>query len=239
MRGVQRRAAPLCRANLRVDTNSSASTWQLRRTELSSRKLQFRELKSLERVIRQERRKNKSKETIEATNAVSSNRMFFGPEKETEEIIQVHCEAFVKMMQYIYGRHPHLVLNKITDSKVYMELFNLNQKYELNNRKTILDSLQKFKISRENMIYSATIANSYRGLFPEESNELLLKCLKFYLDKSDKEDLPNYETSQDTLQKLMEVGRSTLQPFGQLSGDRNIFFFRSAGTYPANLFSHS
>ena len=68
--------------------------------------------------------------------------MFFGPEKETEEMIQVHCEAFVKMMQYIYGRHPHLVLNKITESKVYMELFNLNQRYELNNRKTILDSLQ-------------------------------------------------------------------------------------------------
>ena len=164
--------------------------------------------------------------------------MFFGPEKETEEMIQVHCEAFVKMMQYIYGRHPHLVLNKITESKVYMELFNLSQKYELNNRKTILDSLQKFKISRENMIYSATIANSYRGLFPEESNELLLKCLRFYLDKPDKEDLPNYETSQDTLQKLMEVGRSTLQPFGQLSGDRNIFF-RSAGSCPSNLFSHS
>ena len=109
----------------------------------------------------------------------------------------------------------------LTDSKVYMELFALSDKYELNINKKILDSLQKFKISHENFIYSAAVSNSYRGqLQGAESTELLLKCLKFYLDTPDKE---KYETSQDILEELMEVGRSTLTPFGQLSGYRNIF----------------
>ena len=68
-----------------------------------------------------------------------------------------HCEAFLTMIRYIYAGHPPLLLNNITDSKVYMELFDLNQKYELNISKKILDSLQKFKILRENLIYSAAI----------------------------------------------------------------------------------
>ena len=111
----------------------------------------------------------------------------------------------------------------LTDSKVYMELFALSDKYELNINKKILDSLQKFKISHENFIYSAAVSNSYRGqLQGAESTELLLKCLKFYLEL-DTQNKANYETSQDILEELMEVGRSTLTPFGQLSGDRNIF----------------
>ena len=102
-------------------------------------------------------------------------------------------------------------MNNITDSKVYMELIALSEKYEINISKKILDSLQKFKISRENVLYSASVGTSYRELFPKESTGLLLKCLMFYLDTPERENLPSYESSQDTLEELMEVGRSTLQ----------------------------
>ena len=44
-------------------------------------------------------------------------RMFFGPMKETEEVIELnntYGEAFKVLIGYIYGRHPDLVLDNIT-----------------------------------------------------------------------------------------------------------------------------
>ena len=84
----------------------------------------------------------------------------------------------------------------------------------------MLPDLWEFEINRENLIYTASVANSYREL--RHSTELLMMCLKFYLnlDKTAKDSFP--ETSVDILHQLMDFGGSTLQ----LSGDLKIYFWR-------------
>ena len=61
------------------------------------------------------------------------------------------------------------------------------------------------------------VANDYRQLFVDLGTEVMMKCLKFYLDSTDK-NFPG--ATDDIVHELMEVGRSNLQ----LSGDQNPFW---------------
>ena len=93
----------------------------------------------------------------------------------------------------------------------FFELYALSDRYDILNLKTkIMDSLWELELTRENLISTATVANSYKELFVDLSTELLMMCLKFHLelDTADKENLPNQETNLDILDELMEVGRS-------------------------------
>ena len=74
-----------------------------------------------------------------------------------------------------------------------------------------MDFLWEFEINRENLIYTTAVAYSYKELFVDISTELLLMCLKFYLelDNTAKDSFP--ETSVEILHQLMEFGGSTLQ----------------------------
>ena len=142
-------------------------------------------------------------------------RMFFGPMAETKEEMEVKDtspEAFRAMINYIYTRHPDDVLKGIGCPETLLELFALADMYDILDLKTeILNSLQEFEINHENLIYTATVANSYRGFYADISTQLLMLCLKFYLKlgSTDKDAL--LENSDDILQELMEAGRSTLQ----------------------------
>ena len=95
-----------------------------------------------------------------------------------------------------------------------LELFALADMYDIPKLKTrILDEVEaeEYEINLENLISIATVANSYRGVYPDISNKVLMLCLKVYfrLDATDKDAL--LESSDGILQELMEVGRSTLQ----------------------------
>ena len=111
-----------------------------------------------------------------------------------------------------YTRHPDDVLKEIGCPETLLELFALADMYDILELKTkISKSLQEFEINHANLIHTATVASSYKGLFADISTELLMLCLKFYLglDATDKDAL--LESSDGILQELMEVGRSTLQ----------------------------
>ena len=142
-------------------------------------------------------------------------RMFFGSMKETGETMEMKDtspDTFGAMINYIYTRHPDDVLYGIGSPKILFELFALADMYDILDLKTeILNSLQEFEINHENLIYTATVANCYRGFYADISTKLLMLCLKFYLKlgSTDKDAL--LENSDDILQELMEAGRSTLQ----------------------------
>ena len=159
-------------------------------------------------------------------------RMFFGPMKETREVIGVKDtspESFRTMIKFIYARDPTVqVLYKIKSPKTIFELFALGDYYDILNLKTsILDSipswttcLHEFEITRENLVRTVMVANGYRHLFVDLGTEVMMKCLKFYLDSTDK-NFPG--ATDDIVHELMEVGRSKLE----LSGDFGEHFIRS------------
>ena len=142
-------------------------------------------------------------------------RMFFGPMKETKEEMEdkeTSPEAFRAMINDIYAPHTDDVLLNVTCPKTLFELFALADRYDILNLKTkILNFLWEFEINRENLIYTTAVAYSYKELFVDISTELLLMCLKFYLelDNTAKDSFP--ETSVEILDQLMEFGGSTLQ----------------------------
>ena len=149
-------------------------------------------------------------------------RMFFGPMLETKEEMEVKLdcnedtspEAFGALINYIYTRHPNDVMNGMCPVTL-LELFALADMYDIPKLKTrILDEVEaeEYEINLENLISIATVANSYRGVYADISNKVLMLCLKFYfrLDATDKDAL--LESSDGILQELMEVGRSTLFP---------------------------
>ena len=110
---------------------------------------------------------------------------------------------------------PDDVFHNVRCPKKLFELFALADRFDILNLKTkILNFLWEFEINRENLIYTASVANSYRELFVDISTELLMICLKFYLglDKTAKDSFP--ETSVDILHQLMEFGGLTLQLSG-------------------------
>ena len=145
-------------------------------------------------------------------------RMFFGSMKETGETMEMKDtspDTFGAMINYIYTRHPDDVLYGIGCPKILFELFALADMYDIPKLKTrILDEVEaeEYEINLENLISIATVANSYRGVYADISNKVLMLCLKFYfrLDATDKDTL--LESSDGILQELMEVGRSTLFP---------------------------
>ena len=159
-------------------------------------------------------------------------RMFYGPMKETKEEIEVKKETspevFRAMIDYIYASDPEKVLDKIKSPKTICELYALGDYFDILSLKNKIlfyifhfwpprsmascrdlpDQRLIFEITRESLIFTATVARSYIKLFPELGTQLMMRCLKFYLDSTDK-NFP--EATDDILHELMKVGRSTLQ----------------------------
>ena len=156
--------------------------------------------------------------------------MFFGPMKDTAEVIEVKettPEAFDTMINYIYNPPDGdpFNLNHIRCPQKLFELLTLANKYQVLNLAAIAsDTLGNLAITRENMIFTATVAKNYKGTFDDLSTKLLMKCLKFLLDTTRgsgdiyaliKETVDNFPGANlDVLRDLIEVGNVTLQPEG-------------------------
>ena len=161
-----------------------------------------------------------------AGNSPVFRRMFFGPMMETGEGIEVKettPEAFGTMIDYIY-KPPgeEFSLQDIRCPQKLFELLAIADRYEILNLKILtVDALQRLAISRENLIFTATVAKNYRQLYDDVGTKLMVKCLKVILDSTTRggdiftlvtETKANFpDASFDILHELINVGRETLQ----------------------------
>ena len=127
------------------------------------------------------------------------------------------------MIDYIY-RAPDSDFS-LEDIKCPQELFELlavADRYEILSLKTLAaDALGSLAISRENLIFTATVAKNYRQLYDDVGSKLMVKCLKLILDSTTRgcdiftlvtETKANFpDASFDILHELINVGRETLQ----------------------------
>ena len=160
--------------------------------------------------------------------------MFCGPMKETGKIVEVEgttFEAFDTMVKYIYnppGGDP-FNLDQIRCPQKLFELLALANKYQLAKLTMMAsDALESLTITRDNMIYTATVSKIYAGtLFADLSKTLTMKCLKFLFDTTSgggdicaliKETVDNFPGANlDILRELIDVGSETLQLSGIIS----------------------
>ena len=151
-------------------------------------------------------------------------RMFFGPMKETGEVVKVEettCEAFNTMISFIYQPPgDEFTLNDIRCPQKLFELLALSDKYEILSLKALTsNALETLPISNENMIFVATVAKSYKLLFEDVSTKLLMRCLEFINTSDGRDTLALIletrnkfpEASFDVLHELMNVGDATFQ----------------------------
>ena len=86
------------------------------------------------------------------------------------------------------------------------------------------DALESLAITRENMIFTTTVAKNYKEVFDDLSSKLIMKCLKFLFDTTTsggdicaliKETIDNFPGANlDILRELIDVGSDTLQLTG-------------------------
>ena len=145
-------------------------------------------------------------------------RMFFGPMKETKEVMELEdtsAKAVRAMIDYIYGPYDEVAIEEaMEDTSTLFELHALGDMYDILNLRTeIMDSLDELEITMESLVSTATVANNYKWLHVDLSTELMMKCLKFYLELEDrdKENLSRGDIDLDIFDELMKFGISTLQ----------------------------
>ena len=150
---------------------------------------------------------------------------FFGPMKETGEVVEVKdtsAEAFRTMIRYIY-RSPGagtFTLEAASCPQKLMELHELAERYQILDLKPITTAaLGTLAITRENMIFATSIAHNYKNMFEDTCKKLQMKCLKFLYDTNNsgrmvdllqqtKESFP--EADLNILYELINVGHAEL-----------------------------
>ena len=164
------------------------------------------------------------------------NRQFLGPMKDTSEVVEVEGttpEAFTSMINYIYRLPEEGTFNLATCPQMLFDLLNLAEKYEILPLKIITSqALEALDISRQNLIFSATVATKYKNTgFGDLSQKLLLKCLEFLfrmtkgtgdilaLIMETKKTFP--DLSLDIFHDLISVGKDVLQVPGIYSNFGN------------------
>ena len=163
--------------------------------------------------------------------------MFYGPLKETQEIVDVKDispEAFENMILFIYNPREGTMFNleEINCPQKLFEILAVADKYQINRLPTlVMSALENLVIGRGNMILAATTAKIYKHAFDELSTKVLLKCLKFVLDTTGgldvcaliQETFDNFPgASLDILQELFDVGKEALQIPGILRLDAHL-----------------
>ena len=152
---------------------------------------------------------------------------FFGPMQDTGEVLEVKDttpEAFDTMLRYIYklpGEDTFSLEETDCPQKLF-ELLELAERYQIPNlAKVTSKALETLSITRENMIFTATVATKFKNIFDDLCNKLLMKCLEwlfqttngagdiFALIMETKKNFPG--ASLDILQELLRVGNETLQ----------------------------
>ena len=157
-------------------------------------------------------------------------RMFFGPMKETGELVEVKetaVEAFDTMVKYIYSPPDGdpFNLNQIRCPQKLFELLTVANKYQVLKLALMAScALESLGITRENMIFTATVARNYKEIFEDLSCKLTVKCLKFLFDTTNgggdicaliKETVDNFPGANlDILRELIDVVSATQQLSG-------------------------
>ena len=131
-------------------------------------------------------------------------------------------EAFDTMINYIYMPPGGETFNLATCPQKLFELFELAERYQIPNLQTIISSaLETLDIRRENMIFTATVAKNYKGMFGDLSKKVLLKCLEFLFQETrgagdvfalimeTKHSFP--EANMEIFHELTDVGNEILQ----------------------------
>jgi len=114
-------------------------------------------------------------------------KMFFGLMKETSEAIDVKettVEAFEAMIAYIYkplnGEEDTFNISQIKCPQRLFQLLALAERYQILKLVTLTsEALNSLAITRENMIFTATVANKYKTAFEDVATNLLVRCFKF------------------------------------------------------------
>ena len=147
--------------------------------------------------------------------------------QDTGEVLEVKDttpEAFDTMLRYIYklpGEDTFSLEETDCPQKLF-ELLELAERYQIPNlAKVTSKALETLSITRENMIFTATVATKFKNIFDDLCNKLLMKCLEwlfqttngagdiFALIMETKKNFPG--ASLDILQELLRVGNETLQ----------------------------
>ena len=154
-------------------------------------------------------------------------KMFFGLMKETSEVIDVKettVEAFEAMIAYIYkplnGEEDTFNISQIKCPQRLFQLLALAERYQILKLVTLTsEALNSLSITRENMIFTATVANKYKTAFEDVATNLLVRCFKF-LVVSDGGDVcqlilrtvDNFPGANlDILRELIDVGYTFLK----------------------------
>ena len=109
---------------------------------------------------------------------------FCGPMKDEREVIEVKkttAEAFQTMIDFIYRlpRQEAFLINSNCPQKLF-ELLELAERYQVLDLKNVAnEALKNLVVTRENMIFAATVASNYKVAFEDTSVTLSMKCLKF------------------------------------------------------------
>ena len=132
------------------------------------------------------------------------------------------------MLSYIYklpGEDTFSLDQTYCPQKLF-ELLQLAERYQIPNlAKVTVKALETLSITRENMIFTATVATKFKKIFDDLCNKLLVKCLEwlfqttngagdvFALIMETKKNFPG--ASLDILHELLRVGNETLQVPGK------------------------
>ena len=158
------------------------------------------------------------------------------PKSLASEVVEVEGttpEAFASMINYIYRLPQEGTFNLATCPQMLFDLLNLAEKYEILPLKIITSqALEALDISRQNLIFSATVATKYKNTgFGDLSQKLLLKCLEFLfrmtkgagdilaLINETKKTFP--DASLEIFHDLISVGNDVLQVPGIYSNFGN------------------
>ena len=158
------------------------------------------------------------------------------PKSLASEVVEVEGttpEAFASMINYIYRLPQEGTFNLATCPQMLFDLLNLAEKYEILPLKIITSqALEALDISRQNLIFSATVATKYKNTgFGDLSQKLLLKCLEFLfrmtkgagdilaLINETKKTFP--DASLEIFHDLISVGKDVLQVPGIYSNFGN------------------
>jgi len=138
---------------------------------------------SLAEEGRSVKREIKAHKYILAAGSSVFTRMFYGPMKETKNVIEVKettFEAFNKMIEYIY--HVDIECSEISLQELY-DIVNLSLLYDLPKlTEELKTQMENIPLSMDNLMEVASTASEF-SQFEIVSDALLMSCAKFLQKK--------------------------------------------------------